>query len=154
MKLCVTPFVYLQEQFCIRTFKESPHIDWKDHQTSYWSGSKTRTQSYIFGDRKNCKNLSSFLPCPLLSALTSQFTTTELSWWQLFIGPHCKSDWYNHAKTYFHSFQFSQDHSTDLVCNIILWIIDTTGSSENCGNLSGFTAEQKHTVELYLKLLK
>lgn len=67
MKLCVTPFVYLQEQFCIRTFKESPHIDWKDHQTSYWSGSKTRTQPYIFGDRKRTVRISLiFPPMPLV----------------------------------------------------------------------------------------
>ena len=49
----------------------------------------------------------------------------------------------------------SLDHSTDLLYSIMLRTIGTTRSLENCGNfLSGFTAKQKHTVELHLKLLK
>lgn len=52
-------------------------------------------------------------------------------------------------------FFFSLDCSTNLVHSIIVQTIGTTSSLENCGNfLSGFTARQKHTVELHLKLLK
>lgn len=56
---------------------------------------------------------------------------------------------------YFIFLPFNLDHSTDLVYSVILWTIGTIWSLKNCGNfLSGFTAEQKYTVELHLRLLK
>lgn len=58
-------------------------------------------------------------------------------------------------KYFFLNFFFSLGCSTNLVHSIMPQTIGTIRSLENCGNfLSGFTARQKHTVELHLKLLK
>lgn len=63
--------------------------------------------------------------------------------------------WLCKKNFFYFFFFFSLGCSSNLVHSIKLLTIGTIRSLGNCGNfLSGFTARQKHTVELHLKLLK